>query len=162
MLAGAMAAYAGHVALAAHVIMHTLGELSPPRRPCLLVVKISGHFREDVAYAGGDMRKGLNEKVVHRDVALAATRLDACGIADMRRLQVVRVGRRPGMRVGRTAMVVARCAELVRRRVLVEFHRGNRRARTDHRCGQQNQHKTPRNTSEGYFSAEDSHGGTSA
>ena len=64
------------------------------------------------------MRVGLDEEIIHRDVTLATARTNPCTIADMRRLQVVRVGRRTGMRVGRTIMVVARCAEFVGRRVL--------------------------------------------
>ena len=156
---GSMTACAGHVALPAHVIVHTLCELSPPSVPCFLVVEIRRHFGDYVAYARGDMRIRLDKKIVHRDVALAATRLDARGIVDMRRLQVVRVGRRTGMRVGRTIVVVAGRTEFVRRRVLVEFYRGNRRARTDQRGGKQYQHKTPGNISECYFPTEDAHGG---
>ena len=145
---GSMAACAGHVALPAHVIVHTLGELSPPRVPCFLVVEIRGHLGEYVAYARGDMRIRLDEKIVHRDVALATTRLNACGIIDMRRLQVVRVGRRTGMRVRRTIMVVAGRTEFVRRCMLVEFYGGNRPARADQSGYKQHQYQAPRNIAE--------------
>ena len=157
---GGMAAYAGHVALLAHVLTHALGELSAPLGPCFAIVEVRRHFRKHVPDAGGDMRKGLNEKVVHRDVALAATWLDACGVADMRRLQVVRVGRRTGMRVGRTAMVVAGCAERVSGRVLVEFHGSDGAGGADQGGDKQDQYKPPRDRSESNLFAEHSHGGT--
>ena len=77
-------ASASHVVLTAHRLVHTVRQLDAPSFPCLSIVQIGNHFCNDIANARLDMRVCLNKKIVRRDVAIAATRTDACAIADMR------------------------------------------------------------------------------
>ena len=71
------------------------------------------------------MHPSLNEPVVLRDVTVAATGANALGIADVLRLQVVRVGD-----LGSHA--VAGGAERVRGRRMVDAQRNDNRCGTKH------------------------------
>jgi len=150
-------ALARHVALRSHGVVHFLRELAAASIPCFVVVEVGRHLLDNIANASFDVGIGLHEPIVHRNVALATARPDTRAVADMRRLEVVRVGRRIGMWVGRTAMVVAGRAELIGRCVFVDLYRSDRRTGTDEGAPNQDQDEAPRDGFERQISAEDSH-----
>src|SRR4249919_2630984 len=88
-----MATLARHVPLSAHFFMHASRQLTTPLFPCFSIVEIEGGFRDNVTNSRTDVRICLDKPIVGRDMANPAIRPDARGIAYVRRLQVVRVGR---------------------------------------------------------------------
>jgi len=123
-----MATLARHVALAPHRLAHSFCQLDPARLPRLFIVKVGGHFSDDIANPRFHMHVSFHEKIRRWHMAAAATRADTGRIADMRGLLIVRVGRDRGHAVtGRAAKRDGRC-------VTVDLRRNNNPGRPDHGC----------------------------
>ena len=66
--------------IAPHDIAGDLGKLDPARIPDRRIAEIAGLFRDHVPDAGDQMRIGLDEPIVGRDMTVAATRQHPDGV----------------------------------------------------------------------------------
>ena len=81
---GDMATSAGHAALSAHDVPNFIRKGDATSLPYLRIVKVIRKFGDDIARSRCDVGICFDEPIGLRDVAVAATRPDACGIAAMR------------------------------------------------------------------------------